>query len=894
MAGVTTDTDIVIDRDYSDIYSIKQTAMDKLGPKYFEDVSLSGLNVGELGFVLEQIGNITEDAFNTSAILINESFPNKAIIPESIYSHAANFQLDNTFTSCAKCSFVMLLQQSEILEHGVTIDNRTSFYIDKRTIFSVEDIPFTLDYDIRIDVLRKRLSGSETDYNFSAQYVIDMDNSISDINDPYLKIRKTPNGLVILQFTAHQVERSEIVDNIISNTKINYPVLDFEFSDCLAGFDIFYKSPSSKTYTQLEKRVKFSLPVKRPFCYYKLKNDNTVEITFSSRDGYFQPDFNSEIKIIMYTTKGKAGNFESYSGSNIEIQTNSETYEYNQSITMALKTVSDSQGGNERLSLEALQALTVESYSTANEISTENDIMTYFYNYKYRYGNEILVIKRRDDVTERLFSSFILLKNDDYIYPTNTLHLDITDTEFDSVENNNRYTLQPGHVFVYKDGSIDTLQLIPDVMAYETEKVKELMKENLFVYTNPFLISMTKSPNLVGLYKTIANQTSLLNFMSANSSSFVQFITSKTVLTRGLDSNDVYDLSLSIIPSSTLTDYIKNLNTYTDNDVRIVAGFVGNDSQEVAYMELYPTSIDPDDNTNVTFSTKIKTNDAITSNNQFPILNAYKVNTDMDYPHIPISDVTVNIYILYNDGNATEPNKFAEIFDGIGNYTITNVYSTKNDPLSFIEPMNMMRSTVTFSNIGTIDEPILNANISLLPMVKADIISDVVSFNTFIDRLTSNYNYLEECLPVLRNNTHLDLKFYNTYGKSNNYYIGDNEELVDRVNISISFKVSIIDGADENDVKTNLQTFIKETIENINSSGNNDLYISNLIRQIESNFATIHHLRFLGINDYNTDYQTISIKETDLNNLSKKERRNYVPEMLVVDRDDIKLSIVSN
>ena len=92
----------------------------------------------------------------------------------------------------------------------------------------------------------------------------------------------------------------------------------------MAGFDIFYKSPTDTSYTQLTKLIKFSLPIKTPFCYYKLKDDQTIEITFSSRDGYFQPDFNSEIKIITYTTLGKDGNVDIYTGTKIEFQLSSE------------------------------------------------------------------------------------------------------------------------------------------------------------------------------------------------------------------------------------------------------------------------------------------------------------------------------------------------------------------------------------------------------------------------------------------------------------------------------------------------------------------------------------------------------------------------------------------
>ena len=77
-------------------------------------------------------------------------------------------------------------------------------------------------------------------------------------------------------------------------------------------------------------------------------------------------------------------------------------------------------------------------------------------------------------------------------------------------------------------------------------------------------------------------------------------------------------------------------------------------------------------------------------------------------------------------------------------------------------------------------------------------------------------------------------------------------------------------------------------------NGANDLYISNLIREIENQFKVVHHLKFLGINDYDTSYQTISVKEPDLTKLTKEERRNYVPEVLVVEPENIQLSILIN
>ena len=890
------ESNIVIDRDYTDNFSIKETAIEKLGAKYFDDLAVKDLlNVGATGFVLEQISNITEDVFNTTSLLIKEAFPNKASIPESIYTHAGIFQLDTSFATPGVCQFMLVLQQDEVLAYGKTVNGRTDFYIDKNTVINIENIPFTLDYDIKISAQKKLLNGTNTvDYNFNAQYIIDNKNSISDINDPYLKIRKVTGGFLLLQFTMRQVSRTVIEDSIINNTKINFPILEFEFEGMLAGFDIFYKAPGDKDYTQLTKKIMFSLPIKQPFCYYRLKDENILKIVFSTREGYFQPEFNSEIKVIMYTTLGKVCEFENYSGNNIEFIMSSETYEYNESLTLVGKTVSDCSGATDKMDLEALQALTVENYSTATELSTENDLQTYFHNYKYRHGSEIYILKRRDDIRERLLSAFLLLKNDGYIYPTNTVNLRLKESEYDSSENKNRFSLKAGHVFVYYVDSRNTVKLVPNVMCYETNKVEELMKDNLFVYTNPFMISVTKRPTSLGFYKTIVNQTSILDYITSNNNSFTQFITSKVNINRGLHEDSKYTMSLSIVPSSSMDEYIHDYEDYTKNDVRVIAGFIGKNGDEAGFIEMNPLPCEEgSDKTNVTFSVDLETNDHVSSDGLFPILNATKLDAKSDYMYIPSSDTIVNIYILYFDG-ITTINRFTNIYEDCKYYTVTNLYSTKSDKLTFVEPMNMIRSTVIFGrNVDEDGEPIIESSLSLIPMIKADLVNDDNTFNTFVKRLTDQYYHMESCLPVLRNNTNIDIKFYNTYGRSVNYLIGDNKDLIDRVNIKIAFNVWIVSGVDELELKNSLKVFIKDFIEKVNSSGNNDLFISNLIRAIENNFAAVHHLKFLGINDYSVDNQTISIKETNLENLTKTERQEYVPEIIVVDPDDIKLSMIT-
>ena len=98
-------------------------------------------------------------------------------------------------------------------------------------------------------------------------------------------------------------------------------------------------------------------------------------------------------------------------------------------------------------------------------------------------------------------------------------------------------------------------------------------------------------------------------------------------------------------------------------------------------------------------------------------------------------------------------------------------------------------------------------------------------------------------------------------------------------------------GTDKIVAERELKNFIKNDIETINDDVSNNLYISNLIRKIENNFAYVDHLRFIRINDYNSEYQTVKNLSIDLENMSKEELRKYVPEILVCDLNKITLNI---
>lgn len=1120
-------------RNYRDNFDFKQLTTDILVPKFFPNEDISTRMSGLLGLTTEQLSLISEDAFHATSTLLKEFFINKATLPESIYNYAALFQLSDVMGSAASCRFLIVFKESniqEVFEEAnmfATSQTQDRIYISKDTKVYVEDIPFVFDYDI--EITRKKTKLSSTDYVYGAKYIIsDYKNSISNITNPYIKIRRAEGGFFALDVTMHQCLRNETIESIIDNSAINYPVIDVKFDGILAGFDAFYKAPGDTEYTQMITKVYNSLPEKDPFCYYRIIDENELRLSFSLADSYFQPEFNSEIKIVTYTTKGNGGNFSTYTGSNVSIELDTEVYTYNETFIMNPVVVSASSGGTDKLDIEELRHMVSIQYSTSTVLSTDHDLELYFENYEEKNANLIKFIKRRDDLVSRLFTGFMVCKNEDYVYPTNTLDISTNFTYWDNPDGGHTYTLEPGHLFtyngnnnmvspmykrgyserkpyfnfqgqtvyewIYQDYFIWLHSVNPDInpnfdkndpdwetnwiesknenetfkyyfdnilntcadcgyhthrtyedengtslcpvcrsaniktgstamdsmmmTVYDVEEIESRIKPDMFVFANPFLTTVTKYPGLVNYYLTIINQTSVLDFIYANDETSLQFIANRATISRPLSKEKEYTVTLEVMPSLqwnpellvpgiTTEAYVPKRSQLSKNNLRIMM-VIMDGGTESCYLEMVPVSYEDEDK--IKFQCTFRTNDHVTLGDQMqindysneelgytPVVDenvgteytfdeseALKIwmnerqyiesasvmsisdeddgpifpdenenineetteNTGEETPDtsgihgnftyltngstklIPMTNVEIRFVVLVKDYEAETESDYvtdnyptSDLFFNLHNYQWTNVYSTFSDTMDLIKPLNMVRSSMYFR-----DDRLENVNYGDIylyssPFIKYSLLqhydsngnltkneSGVTNFEMFtymIDQYYSQYQNLESTLAsIICQASYIDLKFFNCYGRSNNYIIGDNDEIIDRVNMSICFHIYLEDGTDELNARDELRTYIKETVEELNEYGHNDLHISNLMRSIENDFAYVDHIRFIGINGeisesgkytttdtmgYSTEYQSIKNITKDLTDLSKEERFSYVPEMLCINKDQIAL-----
>lgn len=873
---------LVTARDYSNNYAIKDFIKNDIASQYFDFNDIETLNIGIFGVLTDIQSSSAEDLSNIISTYAREIFPNLAEIPESIYSYAGAYNVTNLFANAASSNFILFVNENDIIKNGVRKGQYYEFLLDSNTQIKVDEYSFLLDYDIKITYRSYR---GETVY--SASYVKDFENHLSSINNPYIKIKRIEYnrekylGLII---NAHRVQVSEHTENLISNDKINLPKIVFNYENQICNFEVLYKAPTSDTYIQLEKRFYTTEPVRNPFCFFRFKDEGEIELSFTSRDSYFQPAFNGEIMIKIYTCNGKSDNFPLYTGDDIIVIPVGDKYTYNQNLALLALVQTACSGGTDMLSLDSIRDRYLDKMITVDSYTTENDLMIYFKAIQKKLGNEVTFIKKRDDCAMRLFTAFSLMKDTHGdIYHTNTLNIKTSIDELEEFPD--YYSFKPGRVLTYDGNSRETCISRDDLDIY----CRPTHNQEFF-YTSPFIINIQKEQESVSYFYNSLNKNYTLDFSFANDESSVQFIgTSMKAYRNAIAGENEYRLRLSLAASvERYRDVVDQEGNVTDAlRVKLILPSVKGEDKYSIDFNLVGYELDKH---LYHFEAVIKTNDLLTVNNEIEIEDVLNIKSGNIENGVVPFDSPFKIAVFFNYDGEITGNRSKVHVKGMENYTVTNVYT--NDPeerIEFITPIKCCRSSVAFDPKGPDDYWL---RIIQVPMISTDVCDDMDNFQYLIDSIISQFIIIEGLLDKLTNNFSLDLKFYNTYGKSNYFIAGEEGNVLDRVNCSIKFKVTPVLGADEHKLVANVKTLIKTFIEGINDNGYNGIYISNCIRKLENELSDILHLKFISINDYDSMVQIIDNVGLDLKTVTREELRRYIPEFLTIGLEDINIQIM--
>lgn len=455
--------------------------VEAIAPMYFDFDTSQLHRTGVFGYINEVMATANMDTYHGVAVARREFYPTTANYTKSLFKMAALQQIDYPMAHAATASCTLLLREDELLKYGVLEDGTSSVYkivIDNDMIMMADDIPFMLDYPVKIlfkktPVISKGANDTIGEYNnqagvvhvagnkiyYTIGYDITYDNSLNTQTEKYLRHRTLSyagQNLLLIQLGIRQCTRTISEQTINKSPSISVITLDFPYDGDLCNFEVFYTPNGTTDMIQLKKLPLNANPINDNFCMYSLTSDNNIRIHFPENN-YFTPKFNSKIILHIYTTLGESGNFRLFNGE-LLCSPSSETYAYNKSLTIQGQIRGASEGGYDMPTFEDFRQKIVRAYATNEVKCTEQDLQMYFDEQMATQNNKILFFKRRDDVFERLYGAFMLLKDmDGNLIPTNSLVADLRIDEDFTDEEKKAYAYGTGTLpttLIIKPGSI--------------------------------------------------------------------------------------------------------------------------------------------------------------------------------------------------------------------------------------------------------------------------------------------------------------------------------------------------------------------------------------------------------------------------------------------------------
>ena len=420
---------------------------------------------------------------------------------------------------------------------------------------------------------------------------------------------------------------------------------------------------------------------------------------------------------------------------------------------------------------------------------------------------------------------------------------------------------------------------------------KNIEEENGFVYTNPFTISINKHILYSAFYMMCINENPFIHFEYINQASSVQFISTNILWYRnflGVDKNK-YHLEITLTQST--QDDLGLMPPMPNNDnklpiVKAVAVFY-RDGKPYRYKIMDMTSYDTG-KYSYTFAASFNSIDTLDNDNNIRVEGAEVIgqkedaNTEHQYGYFNPS-TELKIYALCakpdNGGNYSRYDLDA-ICPGLDltadghRWTLTNIYSVVNGVTMYYNYSEIMGSKVIAYGDTKFDKDGLTVIdddkdggyiVKSVPVFGYEYCQNDIYIKNAIDTLNSRKIYIDHSLELLENSFNIDLKFFNTYGKSNIYYVikdvnknnvlDDNREILDKVNLTLNFRLKLL-AANDSYTKDSIIKDIKEYIENLADIGN--LHIPNLITKITNSYKErIVYFECLGINSFGPEVQHI-------------------------------------
>ncbi len=601
----------------------------------------SDLNAGIIGLAFDFMSNAIEDQWYNVNTRSKEIFPTVAKFDDSVYLHATTAHITDFFAKPAVIDVVLAIRTKDIISKSIerpglgykmlTISSNTQLVLDKYY--------YKIDYPI--DIVVKQ--GSNGKSLISCKYDMTVRNSYSDIESTYVigKTQIIDNvEYYILKTTARQLALTS-QEIIYTPNSVESDIFTFPYTSQLAGFEVYYRETNDVPWEKIDLYYQGVLldPAGKKFCYYRLLNDTTYDISFSVNPKHFQPAFNSRIRVDTYITEGAAGNF-TFTDPEIQVIFNQNTDNIFENAFIGIQPIAQlllerSRNGTDRPSLDLLRNMVVEYRSSRNTITSEPDLQ------RYLNSNGVKSVRQRDDILMREFMAYTVLEDiaTSFIIPTRTGDLSIIEEDTTDMPEIDARMISPDNVYQFWLANDATAyNHTRFVIAHDSESPDNnspttALKNSDWVYLwdklqqydgmltmCPYLIKIFKNPYFVALYDIQSDATLGAVFGYNNPNSPEKFAINKVTIVRESVRSDTYVIAIEIAISDIIMEEFLSATTLADFRMKVKMELLDDVGRTYAFIEMNKATTNAD-GTKLIFSAELITDNCLHPDDMIRIVN---------------------------------------------------------------------------------------------------------------------------------------------------------------------------------------------------------------------------------------------------------------------------------
>lgn len=834
-----------------------QNALRDLAVKYVgEDVD--DHKAGLFGWINAVTSHIAKQSLFHRNSLYPEFFLNSASLPESIYSKATDYQVETPNATPAKATLLIEFDFQELYDYSTiisTTENIREIKLNRNKLkFHMGNVNFVLPYSLVF-----RFFGSTENSRMICFFNTSETDILPKYGDLYLKYpyvsaivdTDDQDGRVKIKIEVdvYQITIWSHSYEVISTNISDRLFYNIDFENQLVDFNVFYLEIGNNTIVQLPKFINSAIHRNvEKYALYSYLDEDSYQVFFPAADGLFRPITGSRIILDTYTSLGTSGNI---------VFNKPVGFSYDENrlpITRLIEYVyikNQPTGGQDRTSLLSIKKELLKKVKKVESLASEDDLREYFKNLANNvFGDlsDVKFVRRVDDVLSREFLVYLKIFDKEYKNPLGTNTVDFK-VPYNEIERQNNNILQ-GNIIIFDSTSSEYR-----LLNYEEYPESYIDDPKSVTYINPFLIRISFDPTpRASYYNMLVNSATIMRYTNISGNDESTFLVRSLNITRGSIASTHIDISCDISSASVdhgLDDIIFYLLIKSHNDIPI------------GYVELINTTTN--NTTTSRYTAQLETNNLIIDNGRLIIIDSIRSLDDgevLSNAYIT-SDVNFDLCIFVDKGGVNIPapsNSPPAMIPNTGSL-IFHSYMSAVTPVQIFDPLgDVIKSDIEFNEEGMF-------TFYDVPVIALKNFQDKTRVEHFFERFYSYMFEFREAFKKLRNNTDINLKFFNTYGLSLHHSI-------DFVNIRLSLDVAL-----NAPYSVNLDTRIKDHIVEFINNNNNNLNISNLTTSLEVTFIEINSINFNSINGLPMSEVKRIVSDQDLDTMNLTQP----PEILGVD-----------